>query len=104
MESWEWKRDRFQFQYGTIKSHDQDWGRESTANFNSSMVRLKDRSINAMIDFCKFQFQYGTIKRSKGPNKLRAIFQFQFQYGTIKRASLFKEKDGSLISIPVWYD
>ena len=74
-------------------------------NFNSTMVRLKERPHLAGIRLPLFQFHYGTIKRilpdnrhSRLPNfnstmvRLKAernirdavISEFQFHYGTIK--------------------
>ncbi len=55
--------DVFQFQYGTIKRIIAIQEVETTASFNSNMVRLKvqsvkhDAAVNSM-----FQFQYGMIK------------------------------------------
>ena len=57
--------DKFQFHYGTIKRQGTEERQGLFAYFNSTMVRLKERSKVININECKvFQFHYGTIKRS----------------------------------------
>ena len=52
----------FQFHYGTIKSIPQEESAVYDANFNSTMVRLKERIYGKFVPRCAFQFHYGTIK------------------------------------------
>ena len=78
--------EKFQFQYGTIKSYRTMKRKFEELNFNSNMVQLKD--CNGRKNYKKrkaFQFQYGTIKRKLRTSKASSNTKFQFQYGTIKR-------------------
>ena len=52
----------FQFHYGTIKSDDGMPVTRSTVNFNSTMVRLKEKRRHLPAYAFAFQFHYGTIK------------------------------------------
>ena len=75
------------------------------ARLNSTMVRLKDRSVTAVHgERPKFQFHYGTIKRYMGALNIREESKFQFHYGTIKRHADRKGRSRSFVSIPLWYD
>ncbi len=57
------------------------------ANFNSSMVRLRDNPYGVQSSLHLFQFQYGTIERLKVASVFLVILKFQFQYGTIESSS-----------------
>ena len=63
-----------------------DWQKDDHhACFNSSMVRLEERSLCQSRSGGQFQFQYGTIGREKGLHITIHYYKFQFQYGTIGR-------------------
>ena len=53
--------------------------------FNSTMVRLKERSDIVARLVARFQFHYGTIKSISGLFAISQCAIFQFHYGTIKR-------------------
>ena len=54
---------RFQFQYGSIKSEQDNRYPVDGFNFNSNMVRLKVSRVDKNTqDILVFQFQYGSIK------------------------------------------
>ena len=53
----------FQFHYGTIKRMKNADKQYAVPNFNSTMVRLKERHCNYNRYRGGFQFHYGTIKR-----------------------------------------
>ena len=73
-------------------------------NFNSTMVRLKERWGGDHACRRTFQFHYGTIKRGRGFIPGRVDIEFQFHYGTIKRGSQRLCARFFCISIPLWYD
>jgi hypothetical protein len=55
---------KFQFQYGAGKSMVGSKSYSTSLNFNSNMVRVKDRLAGSNgFDRLKFQFQYGAGKR-----------------------------------------
>ena len=79
----------------------------AVADFNSSMVRLKDLLLSIFIVTRLFQFQYGAIERSSCTNSRSSLYisipvwcdwkdvavlvitpveKFQFQYGAIERS------------------
>ena len=75
------------------------------ANFNSTMVRLKDGNVTRYC-ICYIYFN-STMVRLKGTfARCSAIFfLFQFHYGTIKSAfATFDRNKSESISIPLWYD
>ena len=73
----------FQFHYGTIKSMTEEASKAAKANFNSTMVRLKEVISGGGLDVHLFQFHYGTIKSLYGCCECWV---------------------SSIISIPLWYD
>ena len=52
--------------------------------FNSTMVRLKYFSGDALSAFVGFQFHYGSIKIESHPFFINSEDMFQFHYGSIK--------------------
>ena len=53
---------QFQFHYGTIKRQIARIAVTTISNFNSTMVRLKDKCKDGVPFWTLFQFHYGTIK------------------------------------------
>ena len=76
--------------------------------FNSTMVRLKEKSEASAKAALEFQFHYGTIKSQRSDIVAHLEARFQFHYGTIKRlavspagspAALFQFHYGTIKSI-----
>ena len=59
------------------------------ANFNSTMVRLKEPTVFERAVHRLFQFHYGTIKRLNSLLMKRDEVLFQFHYGTIKSCRIY---------------
>ena len=75
----------FQFQYGAIKRRPDLKPAVTLRNFNSNMVRLKEKHHRRpKRALHKFQFQYGAIKSIFNLLGLKRNHEFQFQYGAIK--------------------
>ena len=102
---------QFQFHNGTIKSGRHNGDRRGRADFNSTMVRLKDEVHGLLVDgesyfnstmvrlkaeplkLAKlmrelFQFHNGTIKRFRIKTLSLHKWKFQFHNGTIKRKTI----------------
>ena len=78
----------FQFHYGTIKRELAASTIQKVYNFNSTMVRLKDKFKHGRNPL-RFYFN-STMVRLKACNVFLVVlrnFSFQFHYGTIKRNS-----------------
>ena len=75
---------KFQFHYGTIKSHTGHEYPRRERYFNSTMVRLKDSKRNEDIAFfVDFNSTMVRLKASPQP-AVTPTMVFQFHYGTIK--------------------
>ena len=66
----------FQFHYGTIKRTERQQKPIACANFNSTMVRLKETMNDLHKPQLEFQFHYGTIKSTY--NNLLEFYQTNF--------------------------
>ena len=74
----------FQFHYGSIKGYKKQRFPYIKSNFNSTMVRLKDKTGHTRMSPWIFQFHYGSIKGKElvCPHVYQVLFQFH--YGSIK--------------------
>ena len=67
-------------------------------NFNSIMVRLKDRKALRHFFITElFQFHYGTIKSTAYCLAAYCLLPFQFHYGTIKSSSNKKTRIAKIL-------
>ena len=95
----------FQFQSGSIKSHQGFAKTMLWGCFNSKVVRLKVRNLVLKELAVLFQFQSGSIKSICYVFELPWKNKFQFQSGSIKSCiRVSGRRYECCVSIPKWFD